>query len=284
MNTRITRRDFTRKLALTGSFIGVGGCTSMGLRKKTPVALQLYTLRELMQTDFKGTVAKVAEIGYDAVELAGYGDMSAKEMKQFLGNLGLQCAGSHEGYDLLSEQLDETIAYNKEIGNKYIICPSMPNQWRDGGADSFRRFGEQLNRIGEKTKQAGIQLCYHNHDFEFKTENGKYLINYLFESADTDLVKSEVDVYWIQYSGNNPVDFIKQYKDRCAMIHMKDMANDAERSFAPVGTGIMDLKSIVAASKAGNAKWYVVEQDRTKRPPLEAISISLQNMRKLLSA
>ena len=287
MNTKgtMSRRSFIRTATVGYGISAVAGDGLAMSKKKavTPVGLQLYTLRDLMKEDFTGTVAKVAEIGYDAVEFAGYGGLSASEVKRLLDDLGLVCAGTHEGFQNLGDRLGETIEFNAAIGNGDIVCPSMPQEWRKSGADGFREFGERMNAIGEKVKAAGLRFVYHNHSFEFERVGGKHLIEYFFETSDPELVTMEVDVYWVKRGGVDPATFLRKYAKRCTMIHMKDMADDAEQSFAPVGTGTLDMPGIVAASREIGARWYVVEQDRTKRPPLEAVAISLNNMRKLLS-
>lgn len=285
----ITRRDFTGKLA-AGALFGIGGlmaqCTTMKVKhqkgKQTQVGLQLYTVRDLTKKDFAGTLKQVAQIGYDSVEFAGFGGLSAKEVKKLLDDLGLACAGSHEEYDGLSKNLSAVIDFNLAIGNSYIVCPSMPKVWRGKGAERFKAFGEKLTEIGRTVNKSGMQFCYHNHNFEFEKADGKYLIDYLLESSDPKAVKSEVDVYWVQYANADPVAFINKYSTRCPMIHMKDMASDEKRSFAPVGAGIMDMKSIVQAARKAKAARYIVEQDTSKGPVLEAIAVSLKNMRELL--
>ncbi len=284
----MTRRNFSKTIAA-----GVGGLAGLqSLReasagsknRKLPVGLQLYTLRDLMQKDFSGTVSQVAKIGYDAVEFAGYGGKSAKEIKKLLDDNGLICAGTHEGYGNLGDRLSATIDFNAAIGCPNIVCPAMPGEMRDKGAAGYRAFGESMNAIAEKVKAAGMSFAYHNHNFEFAQENGRTLFDSLLAASDPGLVKLEVDVYWVKRAGVDPVVFIRQNADRVSMIHMKDMADDDEQSFAPVGTGVLDLKSVVSASRSIGVAWFVVEQDRTKRPPLEAVEISLRNMRILLGA
>jgi sugar phosphate isomerase/epimerase len=270
-------------MAIAGGLMGLGMCCS-GVDKKTDatsVGIQLYTLRDLMQDDYAGTVKKVAQIGYDAVEFAGYGEYSAKEIKALLDDTGLRCAGTHEGFEKLQNQLDETIEFNLEIGSTYIVCPAMPEEWRNGGADSYLAFGEKLNGIGESVKKSGLQLCYHNHAFEFEKAEDKYLIDHLFESMDADLVKAEVDVYWVAKAGVDPAAFIQRYAGRCPLLHMKDMA-EKDGTFAPVGTGVLDFPQIIEAGREAGVVWHIVEQDRTERPALEAIQISLKNMKALL--
>lgn len=267
-----------------GTVTGTIGCTGASQDNKAtkPIGIQLYTLRELTSKDFSGTLKTVAEIGYKAVEFAGFGGYSATDLKQLISDLGLVCAGSHTGYEALSEKPDELISYNATLGNPNIVIPSMPQAWREKGADGFKRFGYLLNTLGEKTRSAGIQLAYHNHNFEFEKENGTYLLEYLLSEADPELVKAEVDVYWVKKGGLDPADFLSKHAGRCTMIHMKDMTDDADEFFAPVGTGTLDMPSIIKAARLTPDPWFIVEQDRTKRPVLEAVTISYNSMRGLL--
>jgi sugar phosphate isomerase/epimerase len=285
-NLTITRRDFTKRAAVA---IGCAAAVEDAVVhaapvKQTPVALQLYSVREFTGKDFAGTLGKVAKMGYDAVEFAGYGGLAAKDMKKLLGDLGLVCAGTHEGYERLDTKLGEVIEYNRMIGNEFLVCPSMPKEFADKGAEGFRSFAERLNVIGEKARQSGMRLCYHNHSAEFKKADGKYLLDILLEAADPKLVDAEVDVYWVKYGGEDPVAFISRHAGRCPLLHMKDMTADQKPTYAPVGTGILDMKGIVRAARKAGTKWFIVELDESKMPMLQAIEISLKNMRELLRA
>ena len=121
-----------------------------------------------------------------------------------------------------------------------------------------------------------MQLCYHNHDFEFKKANGKYLLDYLFESADPELVKAEVDVYWVRHGGEDPVHHLRKYRGRCSSLHMKDMTRDNRKTYAPVGTGQLNFPEIIRTAKEIGAVWFVVEQDEADQPVLDAISSQSQ--------
>jgi sugar phosphate isomerase/epimerase len=281
-----TRRQFSKSL-LMGSALCVVDCLPFlgrGDNKKTSIALQLYTVRDLLQDDFAGTVKKVAELGYDAVEFAGYDGLKAGEVKKLLDALGLQCAGTHEGFEKLQSDLDQVIDFNLGIGNKLIICPAMPAEYRKKGADGFKAFGEKLNTFGEKVTKAGMHFGYHNHDFEFKTAGDKLLIDVLFGAADPELVKAQVDVYWVKRGGQDPAAFIRDHGKRVVSLHLKDVANDEEQSFAPVGTGLLDFPAIIRAARSVGVEWFVVEQDKTRGSVWEDIETSLKNTRKLLSA
>ncbi len=281
MNRELSRRDFSKWVALTAA-MGLSGLAH-SKDKKLPVAVQMYTLRDLAKTDFKGTMAKVAKIGYTAVEFAGYGDLTAPQVKQLLQDLGLECAGTHEGYGALTEaNVDKTSEFDKAIGNRYIVCPSMPGEFREQGADGIKTFCDGMNQAGEKIRKAGMQLCYHNHDFEFKAVGGQTIYDVLLERTDAGLVKMEIDTYWVQHANLDPIALIKKLGKRCALLHMKDMTKAEPHTFAPVGMGRMDIRGIVKAGKAVGVAWYIVEQDRCQGPADEAVAHSYDHLSRIL--
>jgi len=246
---------------------------------KLPVALQLYTVRDDLDADYLGTLQKVAEIGYTAVELSNPTIMTAAELKVVLADLGIQAIASHIDFEVLEQDPARALTDAKELGCTYVVCPSIPEE-RRGDAGVYRALGESLSRIGAKAQEYGLGFAYHNHDFEFERIDGDYALGILLDAADPDLVYSEFDVYWAQYGGVDPTAYIHKLGQRCRLIHMKDMLADPDRSFAEIGEGILNMEAIVAAGQEVGAAWYIVEQDRcTKRSPLEAARLSLHNMR-----
>jgi sugar phosphate isomerase/epimerase len=244
-----------------------------------PVALQLYTVRDEMAKDFKGTVRKVAQLGYAGVEFAGTGGLSATEMSDLLAETRLKPAGSHIGLDKFEKQLDQEIAYNKAIGNAFVGVPALPNDLRNPAG--FHKVAAALNKIGATLKQAGLTLYYHNHAFEFDTTQGARGMDILFQETDPALVAFECDVYWVHYAGEDAAALIRQHAGRYPIIHLKDMTGTGEsRTWAEVGEGSIDFQPIFSASEAQGAQWYIVEQDRCARPSLESAGISLKNLRK----
>jgi sugar phosphate isomerase/epimerase len=246
---------------------------------KVPVALQMYTVRDVMAKDFRGTVRKVAQMGYAGIELAGSGGLSAAELKDLLAETKLALAGSHIGLSSYEKELDQVIAFNKAIGMQYVGVPALPNEMRT--AAGFRKVAAFMNKIGAELKREGLTLYYHNHAFEFEVIDGMRGMDVLFKETDPALVKFECDVYWVHYAGLDPAAFIRANSGRYPLIHLKDMTGvGAERTFAEVGEGVIDFAPIFAASEAQGAQWYIVEQDRCARPSLESAQISLQNLKK----
>jgi len=244
---------------------------------KIPIALQMYTLRNEAAEDFIGTLRKVAEIGYAGVEFAGTGSLSASELKSVLDDLGLRPAGSHIGLEPLEKELGEVIDFNLEIGNRYIVCPGVPEERRNS-EEAWKALAETFNGIGAECKKHGLVFCYHNHSAEFQKFNGRYGLDILLQSSDPELVKAQVDTFWVQYAGVDPAGFIRKYPGRCPLVHLKDMAED-RKSFAEIGEGILDFKAIFAACEEVGTEWYIVEQDSCSRPPIESVRISFENLK-----
>ncbi len=274
----LNRREFLKSAAAAGALMSLGKMSIA--ESRPPIGIQLYTVRDLTREDFKGTLEKVAELGYPAFEFAGYGGMAAGEMVTFMEKLGVQVCGAHEGYNNFVDRADEVIEYNAALGNPYIVVPSMPHRVRNGSVDMVKDFADNLNRFGYKVKQAGMQLCYHNHSFEFDTVGGKTIFDWLMRETDAEMVKAEVDVAWVVNADVDPVALMDQYPDRVAMLHMKDLSKD--KQLAPVGTGIVPIKKVIKKAKKIGVKWYIVEQDRTRpgKDILNEIGISYTNLAK----
>jgi sugar phosphate isomerase/epimerase len=244
------------------------------------VAIQLFTLREKCQEDFVGTLKKVAELGYQGVEFAGnWGGLEADELKSILDDLGLKASGSHVPLHMLENELESVIQYQKAINSKHIICPILPED-RRGGIEVYANFAKKLNEIGEKCSENGIQFSYHNHAFELEDLNGKMPLNILLDESDPELVKAELDIYWLTKAGENPVEWIKKYQGRTPLLHLKDMTTDGRKFFAELGTGGVDVHSAIKAGQEAGVEWVVVEQDRTERDPLESAQMSIEFLKR----
>lgn len=243
-----------------------------------PVSVQMYTLRDLTAKDFLGTIEEVAKIGFGGVELAGTFNVSAKDLRKHVESLGLIISGAHVGIDPLTNDFEATTDYYHAAGVEHIIVPWLPPERRKNWAE----FGKSLNALGAKLKAKGMTLCYHNHDFEFAKEDGRYGLDLIFSNATHENLQAELDLYWVARAGENPAVYIKNFADRVPLVHVKDMAAGPEKRFAPVGTGVMDFAPIFAAAESLGIEWYVVEQDNCyDTPPLEAIKTSMRNLREM---
>ncbi|OWR28747.1 sugar phosphate isomerase [Saccharibacillus sp. O23] len=243
------------------------------------VGLQLYTVREEMEKDFRGTLEKVAALGYKGVEFHTFFGRGAEEVKSILDELGLVALGTHTGYRQLLEHLDEELAYNKQIGNDTLIVPYMVEEDRAWG-EVF----ENLKKLGARTREQGGVLCYHNHDFEMTEEvDGKPVFDAMYEAVPAEDLKVEMDTCWVHYGGYDPVEYIERYKGRLPIIHLKDMTRDADGKAitAELGTGEVNLADIADAAIEAGVDWIVVEQDYCAGgKPLESIAVSMEWIKK----
>lgn len=285
INPSISRREFGKNLAVAGAALTLGGLAAkLNAAADLPIGIQLYTVRDVLAKDFKGTLERVVKIGYKHLEFAGYGGMQAAEVDQFVKSLGATVCGTHEGYEGLVKDTAAVLAFNKTIGNKNVVVPSMPGNVRKGGVAEVEKFANMLNTFGAEAKKQGMQICYHNHSFEFEKIDGERTIfDVLFGTADADLVKSELDVAWVENAGVDTVALMKRYKGRIVSLHMKDL--DSEKKLAPVGEGVIDMKKVIKAARKIGVEWYIVEQDSTRKGKdiMDEITISYNNLAKLLS-
>ena len=271
--------------------------------KNFKIGLQLYSVRGDMEKDFYGTLKAVKEAGYDYVEFAGYYGKSAEEVKAILDELGLTCISVHQGPDLFLEKGQEAVDYLKTIGAKYSAVPWYGiENYTDG---KFDETIEKFRKVGELLKANGIQLTYHNHDFEFNYLDGEFILEKIYEALP-DLIEGEVDTCWVRYAGVDPVEFLDKYSGKMHTVHLKDfvcnklasgpvyaLIDDSGKAgqgskadngfeFRPLGMGMMDFPAILEACDRGNIEHVIVEQDESKdRPALEAIKISRDYLKSL---
>jgi sugar phosphate isomerase/epimerase len=189
-------------------------------------------------------------------------------------------AGAHIPLDALENDLGRVIDDAKTLDTRFVTCPYLPDERRQD-ADGYRRVGEALTRAGARLAEADVQLCYHNHAFEFDRFDGQTGFDLLFGAADPKLVQVELDTFWARKAGEDPAALLRRYAGRVPLIHLKDMTADAAATFAEVGEGVMDFPAIFDAAETAGGRYYIVEQDVCRRPPLESVRISFENLRKM---
>ncbi|QKS69785.1 sugar phosphate isomerase/epimerase [Paenalkalicoccus suaedae] len=245
---------------------------------KPRIAVQLYTLHEQMQADPKGTLQRVAEIGYEGVEFAGYGGLSVNEVKEEIDRLGLTAASSHVPLAGLKEDLQNVIDEQKKLGSRYIVVPYLHDNERS--EEDYKDLISFLQEASKTCEEHGITLCYHNHDFELTAlSDGRLALDAIFEDTN---VQTELDIYWLTKANQDPVEWLTRYKDRTPLVHLKDMTTDEEKFFAELGTGGVDIKGVVALADQQEINWFIVEQDKSKRDPFESITMSLDYLKGIL--
>jgi sugar phosphate isomerase/epimerase len=219
----------------------------------------------------------VAEIGYGAVEFAGYGGLSAEALVDLLSETGLRAASTHVGVDALEADLDREIAICSALGCSNLVLPWLPPERRDAAA--LDALAPRLNEFGRRCQARGVAFAYHNHDFEFAQVEGRYLLDRLLDSTDPALVGLELDVYWAAYARVDPVGYLRAHADRVRLLHLKDLG--ADRRFAEVGEGSLDVGTICAAAEAAGVRWLIVEHDQPVMPSLESARRSLENLKRM---
>ena len=246
------------------------------------IVCQLYTVRDLTQQDFPGTVKSVAGIGYRAVELAGFGSLrSAADVRKVLDDNGLSVAGTHTNLDALERSLDRLLDDAQTLGTDTIVLSFLPEHRRKD-LDGWKAAAATLNQIGRACRGRGIQLAYHHHHFEFQKFDGRYALDVLWENTDPEFLKAELDTFWIRYGGEDPAGYIRRLGSRTVVLHLKDVLKGPPVKFGEVATGILNFATILAAAEEAGVRWGIVEQDSTyERPPLESLRISFENLRRL---
>ena len=245
-----------------------------------PIALQLYSVRHEMKSDLPATLKKVKEMGYDGVEFAGLFHRDPAELKALCEENGLVPISAHVPITEMFEDADATFAKYATIGTRFVAVPYLPDEYRPG-AEKFIPLLEKIKEFGAIAKKHGIQLLYHNHDFEFVKLDGEYGLDVLYREVNADLLQTELDVCWVNVGGENPADYIAKYAGRTPVVHLKDFVGEKAENmyeligqktvaapkrpegfeFRPVGYGKQDFPAILAAAKDAGAAWVVVEQD-----------------------
>ncbi len=288
-----TRRSFIKTSSLlSAGFLMAPRDLSF---KSSLIGVQLYTVRDAMQKDPAEAIAQIAKIGFTSVEGATYTGtqkfygMTPAEFAALLKGNGLIMPSAH--YRLGEEtnkgeivkgtilhEWDKAVDDAAAVGLKYMVCAYLSDVER-GDLDHYKKVADQLNVAGERCKKAGIQLCYHNHDFEFVKQGDVYPYDILL-GTDADLVKMEADLYWISKAGQSPVELFKKHPGRFPLWHLKDMDNTASKAFTEVGNGVIDFKEIFKCKKEAGLKYSFVEQDKCPGSPFDSLTKSIDYIKK----
>lgn len=259
--------------------------------------LQLYTLREALEKDFKGTIEKAAKIGYKNFEFFNYSDgkyfgNSIKEVKSILNDLNLHAKSSHiltgwampENVGTMTNDWERTVSDAAELGQSHIACAYLFDSERES-IDDYKKLSDLLNSCGETAKGYGVQMTYHNHDFEFQKLDGKIPFDLLLSQCDVNLVKFELDLYWTARAGVDPVEYFKEHEGRFPLWHVKDMGAGEEQFFSAVGEGVIDWQNIFNHASIAGLEQFFVEQDQTKSgKPFEEITKSYNYLKGIKKA
>lgn len=278
------RREFVQRAALISAGI-LANPVDLFSKPKQKVGLQLYTLRNLISKDVRGVIAKVADIGFREVETYGFSPaggfwgLKPNEFKALLRDNGLKSPSGHYNFEPYlntdsMESLHANIEAAQAIGQKYLTVPYLSEPLRKN-LDSYKFLAAKLNQAAVVARKAGLQLVYHNHDFEFKDFNGTTGYDILLRETNPADLKFELDIFWTVKAGKDPIALFNQNPGRYVIWHVKDM-DKVDKSFTEVGSGSIEYQQIFANSRLSGMKHYFVEQDVIKIDPYESITRSFQ--------
>jgi sugar phosphate isomerase/epimerase len=231
------------------------------------LGVQLFTLRDLMDKDFAGTLRKVSECGYRFVETAGLHGRSPEAYREELDRAGLRAIACHVGLPEVEDELDSNAATAHTLGAEWLVVPWVPKGVYAGG---WAKFGERLGAVAAKVIKKGLKFAYHNHAFEFEEEGDAPGYEHLWAGAP-ETVESELDVYWAHYAGQDPSDWLRKLAGRVPLAHFKDGKDD---KFTPVGEGVLDWKAIISAAELAGVQYAIVELDECPRDGIDCVAVS----------
>ena len=248
---------------------------------KNVVAAQMYTVREFTKTveGVAESMKKVADIGYTAVQVSGFGPVDPKEVATIADDLGLTIASTHRNWSSFLNDLDAEIEVHKLWKCAHPAIGGLPREYHT--PDGIKRLRDELTPIAEKLAAEGMDFSYHNHNHELVKFDGKTWLEMCYEQIPGDVLKAEIDTYWIQAGGGDPAAWVRKCAGREPLLHLKDMIITPEREqrFAEIGEGNLNWSAILAAAQESGVEWYFVEQDRSyERDPFESLAISYRNL------
>jgi sugar phosphate isomerase/epimerase len=245
--------------------------------KRKKIAAQLYTVRDFCKTpvEIAKSLKKIKDIGFKAVQVSGIGEIDTAELKKILDDEGLICCATHEGGKMIVEEPEMVIEKLNMLDCRYTAYP-YPHVPLKSQADCAA-LAKALNDAGRKLKEAGQVLCYHNHAIEFEKFDGKTALDIIFDESEPELLQGEIDCYWVQYGGGDPVEWCKKLDKRLPLLHLKEYGIiDNQVKMLEVGNGNLDWARIVKAAKKSGTEWFIIEQDTCRIDPFESLKISLE--------
>ncbi len=264
-----------------------------------PVAVQVFSVRGDAKNNLFATLKKIKAMGYDGVEFAGLYDHTPEEVKSMCEDIGLVPISAHVPYlDMIADP-EKVLGMYATIGCKYVAVPYLTPEYRPG-TDAFPEVIKNIDMLGEVAKKLGMQLLYHNHDFEFARIGGKYALDILYDEIPADKLQTELDTCWVNVGGENPAEYLRKYSGRAPVLHLKDFVGERTENMyeligidskaperpegfelRPLGKGVQDFPAILEAAKEAGTKWLVIEQDKPSldMTALESIKVGLDYLK-----
>lgn len=253
-------------------------------KAKAGIALQLYTLRDPAKADLPGTLKKAREMGWEYVQWSGMPGLPAEKIREALDTAGLKAIAAHISVERFETDFDAEVKFWKTVGANDVAPGGMMKgatksleAWLDGA--------KRLDVVGAKLRNVGMRLSFHNHSGEFAKFPGdpRCKLDILYEETGPENLFAELDLAWVQVGRADPAAYIRKYKNRCPVIHAKDLSGDKGKGkniFAPLGKGILNWSDIFAAGREAGIEWYVYEQDKCDGDPFDSAHISFEFLKK----
>jgi sugar phosphate isomerase/epimerase len=244
------------------------------------IAAQLYTVRDFTQTpeDIAETMKKVAEIGYEAVQLSALAPMDPKELRDICDGEGLTICATHIPYERMRDEPEAVIEDHDILGCRYPAIGGMAKDYREAG--QYSEFAKDASEVAKHLAEGDKVFAYHNHSWELQKVGERTILDILYEDSDPEYFMAELDTYWLQHGGASSVAWINRLADRLPIVHFKDMAIEGgQQLYAEIGEGNLDWPGIIEACEAAGTEWYIVEQDTCKGDPFDSLKISFDNLK-----
>ncbi|CAM3561324.1 sugar phosphate isomerase/epimerase [Zobellia roscoffensis] len=242
--------------------------------------VQLYTFRDEMAKDAKGTLEQIASIGIKKIESARskeglYYGLSPKEMKETCDSLDMKLCSGHVALD---KNFDDTMRQAVESGQEYVICSSLPSKGQN--IENYKKVADAFNEAGKACKKLGLKFGYHNHEYEFESDKGEVLYDVLMDNTDPDLVYMELDLGWVVVAEKDPLHYFKKYPKRFPLWHLKDMDMN-EKISTEFGKGGLDIATMMANKSASGVEHIFIEQEEYTSTPMESMKENMTFLKAL---
>lgn len=268
--------------------ISLAGCdllSNKGSNYIPPISVQLWSVKEELKADFKGTIKLLANMGFNGVEFAGdFGPFKdkPKQLKEFLTENGLSASGAHIGFEQLSaSKLDATLTFYRELGVKFVIVPWDDRAWHPTGVIELAK---QLTKLSEQVKPYGLVIGFHNHDQEFNDHQGATYWDYIAQHTP-ESVLLQLDIGWVNYAGKDPIEYVQKYAGRTLTTHFKIRTKEGDNVTPIIGKDNYNWAELIKTNiKVGGTKWLVVEQEEYPEglSPIEAVAQSKLGLDKII--
>ncbi|WP_057940556.1 sugar phosphate isomerase/epimerase family protein [Algoriphagus resistens] len=263
-------------------------------KKSGAIGLQLYSVKDILEKDLKGTLQQLADIGYKEIESypgskGHYYGMKPKVFSSMLKDMGMKLISSHFGsgtregkaeswyHATMLTRFDELVQNAAETGQKYLTCSWMDKGLRNS-PDDLKKTAELFNSVGETCKNAGLQFAYHNHAFEFEKIGDSVLYDFMLENTDPELVQWEMDIFWLVAGNYDPIAYFKKYPNRFPLGHIKDMDKQDMKNSTEIGNGSINYSHILKEAKKYGMQHFIVEQENFTRPSMDSMRINHKNL------